>query len=187
MFWINFFNVFRLFWFINIKKRKKKEKHCFKTGKQEGRTPYAASKKFGYVFYMFLFFMETKLFSNVFPLFLNKNLCFCAHREQPSSAGSATVNPDWYGFQVLLRKTFSLFVWMHGGLTWFACPSHSSVFYRYEDLNLSFKILIHERNLSFFFHVTFSLTRSSLSLEYIFFRKVCLLFPFWLVCIAHPS
>jgi quinol-cytochrome oxidoreductase complex cytochrome b subunit len=74
--------------------KKLKKNIISKAGKQEGKTPYAASKKFSYVFYMFLFFMETKLFSNVFPLFINKNLCFCAHREQPSSAGSATVNPD---------------------------------------------------------------------------------------------
>jgi quinol-cytochrome oxidoreductase complex cytochrome b subunit len=86
--------MFLYYFDLLILKKEKKEKHCLKTGKQEGRTPYAASKKFSYVFYMFLFFMETKLFSNVFPLFLNKNLCFCAHREQPSSAGSATVNPD---------------------------------------------------------------------------------------------
>jgi quinol-cytochrome oxidoreductase complex cytochrome b subunit len=128
LFWINFFNIFRLFWFINIKKIKKKKNIISKAGKQEGKTPYAASKKFSYVFYMFLFFMETKLFSNVFPLFINKNLCFCAHREQPSSAGSATVNPDWYGFNSSSIKEDLFSICLNGGVAWFACPSHSSVF-----------------------------------------------------------
>jgi hypothetical protein len=72
--------------------------------------------------------------------------------------------------QVLLRKTFSLFVWMVVLLGLHVLRIHLF----FTDM----KILIHERNLAFFFYVTFSLTRSSLPLEYIFFRKVCLLFPF---------